>query len=90
MLFSAIISVLALLSYQILEKAYVSDSRLVQSAWHVTYHIVNRLLSEIVYQIMLRTTWEHLVRDMVYMTTNQMSVSIIFVVNSVTGEYLAI
>lgn len=29
-------------------------------------------------------------RDMVYMTTNQMSVSIIFVVNSVTGEYLAI
>lgn len=68
----------------------MSDSRLVQSAWHVIYHIVNRLLSEIVYQIMLRTTWEHLVRDMVYMTTNQMSVSIIFVVNSVTGEYLAI
>lgn len=68
----------------------MSDSRLVQSVWHVIYHIVNKLLSEIVYQIMLRTPWEHLVRDMVYMTTNQMSVSIIFVVNSVTGEYLAI
>lgn len=65
----------------------MSDSRLVQSAWHVIYHIVDRSLSETVYQIMLRTSWEHLVRDTVDTTTDQMSVSIIFVVNSVADEY---
>lgn len=68
----------------------MSDSRLVQSAWHVIYHIVNRSLSETVYQAMLRTSWEHLVRDTVDMTTNQVSVSIIFVVNAVADEYLAV
>lgn len=68
----------------------MSDSRLVQSAWHVIYHIVNRSLSETVYQAMLRTPWEHLVRDTVDTTTNQVSVSIIFIVNAVADEYLAV